>query len=107
SQQQIQRVQNGQACADQRHKLLIKNHELFQPDLAPLEQGNVTAGQHAPRLDPINQVALLDVPLPDLGFREAALDLLQKVAAPVGHLDQEFRHPAYFAPEHSVFSLAS
>src|SRR5690349_14418781 len=29
------------------------------------------------------------------------------MAALVGHLDQKFRHPAYFAPENSVFSLAS
>ena len=76
---------------NQGHKLLIKDDELVLLDFAAARQPQL--GREQPfRLDPVNQEPLLREPLAHLTFRVPQLNLLQNMAAFVGHPDHVLGH---------------
>ena len=95
--QQVERVQDGQSSLDQGQELLVENHKLALPDLAPANL-QLAAGEQSPRLHPVDQVTLLHEALAHLGFGVTMFHLLRQVPAVIRDLHQKLRHALVLLP---------
>lgn len=84
--EQVERVENGQAGFDERQELLVENDELALLDLAAPPDREVSGKQGA-GLDRVNQQPLLYQAVANLGLGISVLHLLENVSALVGCFD--------------------
>ena len=89
--QQVQRFQNRQAGANQRDELLVEDQELLEVDLL-LAAAHRHARDLAPRLDGVDQEALLREALAQVLFGGGFGHLLVDFAARIGVLEDELGH---------------
>ena len=96
--QQIERVQDGQAGLDQGEKLLVVDEERTLLELAAATAGEA-GGKQSLRLDPVDEIALCGEALAHFGDGVALLHLLVGVAPFVRDFYDKFRHEtALFRP---------
>src|SRR5581483_230957 len=94
--QKIERFQDRQTSADQRHKLLVEDQELLEVDLFAAAASDRYAGDLPPRFDRINQESLLREPVAQLFFRSSFGHLLVDFPARISVFEDKLSH--YWLP---------
>ena len=82
----------GRPGANQRDELLVEDQELLQVDLLLASAAHRDARDLAPRLDGVNQKALLGIAVAQFFFGCRFGHLLVHFAARIGVFQNEFRH---------------
>ncbi len=100
--QQIERFQDRQAGAHQRHELLVEDQEFFEIDLRFSRAPHRDARDLAALLDGVDQEALLRVAVAQFLFGAGFGHLLVHLSARIGVFEDEFRHYWLTSPETSV-----